>query len=430
MSGANMTLHRANVNATTPASNGCLATWIFACPRTVDNLASERPQHGEYMIRRKLDGELFKHTPKPEYVSYRTTVLVLWLVVLVAVNQTSSPSRCCGQSYPDITNLSRAITKDKLASALVLSPEQNTDELTLADLEKQTAAAATNASLHALLGYFHARNRNLVLAQRHTMRAVELSPREPDVWWCRAAMLARQGQANDAKQAYVTALRLTEEQLRAGNPLVHGRHYLSDWMEAYSRFLLDTLDSDDFEQSMRWHVGKLVDLMELLGKNNPTDKRVWYRVCDWMELLDRLGFRSHKELLRFADHWVENCTYLRKIASDQPEADTRVANAYSHLAWAELLNRHPRQAITAAEKGLAADPRQEWIKINQAHGYLFSGQFEKAQSIYLKNKNREIEYGGVKTSFWELVMNDFKTLREKGITHPDMARIEVWGVLK
>jgi hypothetical protein len=55
---------------------------------------------------------------------------------------------------------------------------------------------------------------------------------------------------------------------------------------------------------------------------------------------------------------------------------------------------------------------------------LYSFQFEKAEAIYQENKNREIEANGQRTSYRAKVLNDFKTLREKGHAHPDMEKIE------
>jgi hypothetical protein len=91
------------------------------------------------------------------------------------------------------------------------------------------------------------------------------------------------------------------------------------------------------------------------------------------------------------------------------------------MSWLELLDRRPREAVSAALKGLEADPTLVSIEVNLAHGYLLDDQVEKATAIYVENKDVILE--GTRT-FADAVRDDFKLLREKGITHPDMDRIE------
>jgi len=92
-----------------------------------------------------------------------------------------------------------------------------------------------------------------------------------------------------------------------------------------------------------------------------------------------------------------------------------------NLAWAELFSRHPQEAIAAANRGLGADPNQVAIRTNLAHGYLFDNQYEKALAIYTENKDAKLADG---RTFAEAVLADFKEFRTKGISHPDMEKIE------
>nr|MDQ3960118.1 hypothetical protein [Pseudomonadota bacterium] len=94
------------------------------------------------------------------------------------------------------------------------------------------------------------------------------------------------------------------------------------------------------------------------------------------------------------------------------------------LAWYELFNRRPKEAIEAGRKGLEANPGEllvNTINTNLAHGYLFDGQYAKAQAIYLKYKAQKVIDG---RSFKQAVLDDFKELRKRGIDHPDMKRVE------
>ena len=94
---------------------------------------------------------------------------------------------------------------------------------------------------------------------------------------------------------------------------------------------------------------------------------------------------------------------------------------YGQFAWYALADRKPREAITAASRGIELGPGQTWIKANLAHGYLFAGDYDKAEDIYLENKNTRLSDS---RSFREHVLDDFRQFRSKGLSHPDMDRVE------
>ena len=61
------------------------------------------------------------------------------------------------------------------------------------------------------------------------------------------------------------------------------------------------------------------------------------------------------------------------------------------------------------------------LNTNLAHGYLFSGQYQKAKELYLNYKDKKLADG---RSFKQAVLDDFKEFRKRGINHPDMKKIE------
>lgn len=99
-----------------------------------------------------------------------------------------------------------------------------------------------------------------------------------------------------------------------------------------------------------------------------------------------------------------------------------IAGKYSSLSWYQLLENQPKKAIVSAKKGLEYDKKQDWIKTNLTHGYLLSNQYCEAEKIHLAMRNEKIE-GYDKQSWKELILEDFKVLKEKNITHPDMKKI-------
>ena len=93
------------------------------------------------------------------------------------------------------------------------------------------------------------------------------------------------------------------------------------------------------------------------------------------------------------------------------------------LAWYYLFNRNPREAIAACLKALELSPHNAaMIKVTLAHSYLFDNQFDKAKVIYLENKNARLRDD--ERTFSRAVLDDFKELKEAGVTHPDMEKIK------
>jgi tetratricopeptide (TPR) repeat protein len=94
---------------------------------------------------------------------------------------------------------------------------------------------------------------------------------------------------------------------------------------------------------------------------------------------------------------------------------------YKSTTWPFLLTQRPNEAIGAASKGLEIDPTSSFLKINLAHAYLLTSQFEKAKTNLSRKQDVKLPDG---RGFAQVVLKDFKDLREAGVTHPDIKRIE------
>jgi tetratricopeptide (TPR) repeat protein len=104
------------------------------------------------------------------------------------------------------------------------------------------------------------------------------------------------------------------------------------------------------------------------------------------------------------------------------ELDPTNGEYYSDLGWYELFNRKPRESIAASLKALELSPDDAvLIKGNLAHAYLFDNQLDKAEAIYLENKDARLDS---ERSFRQAVLKDFKEFEEAGITPPDMDKIK------
>jgi tetratricopeptide (TPR) repeat protein len=170
---------------------------------------------------------------------------------------------------------------------------------------------------------------------------------------------------------------------------------------------------------------KTLAIRERLAAHDPSNAQ-WQSDLSWSykqnaQVLFELN-RSG-EAIAIAKRWVAH-EHRRVEKSNDAQTKESLADAYLGLAWYELFNRRPKEAIDAGRKGLEANPGEllvNTINTNLAHGYLFDGQYAKAQAIYLKYKAQKVTDG---RSFKQAVLDDFKELRKRGIDHPDMKRVE------
>lgn len=113
---------------------------------------------------------------------------------------------------------------------------------------------------------------------------------------------------------------------------------------------------------------------------------------------------------------------LRKLAADASDivAQRRLTSALGSLAWWELLNKQPARAMDHAREALRRDSKQIFVVTNLAHGQLFSGDLEGAQTTYEDCQDRMVR--GHTFAWW--VLDDFRRMRTAGVTYPGMDKIE------
>lgn len=107
--------------------------------------------------------------------------------------------------------------------------------------------------------------------------------------------------------------------------------------------------------------------------------------------------------------------------NEEPERSSRMAGAWSRLSWYQLLAGQHRESLASAEQAVAILP-QIWIEGNLANALLYNAQWEKARTIYEKNRGKTIEEGG--TLFDDGVRSDLKEFRRLGMLHPDLEKAE------
>lgn len=97
-----------------------------------------------------------------------------------------------------------------------------------------------------------------------------------------------------------------------------------------------------------------------------------------------------------------------------------VSRAHGNLGWIDFLEKNFKTSREQSQIGLSFDDSQLWIKQNLALAFLFDGEYQQAEDIYLDLKNNSSD----QDVFIAETLKEFSDLRKKGLTHPDMKKIE------
>jgi hypothetical protein len=93
--------------------------------------------------------------------------------------------------------------------------------------------------------------------------------------------------------------------------------------------------------------------------------------------------------------------------------------AYLALGAFQLLNSQPQETIRTCQLARRLEPARADFNALLVLGYLFADQYDQARSVSL-------EYKDLKVSPWQTfrdaILEDLRRLREKGLTHLDMAQ--------
>jgi hypothetical protein len=108
------------------------------------------------------------------------------------------------------------------------------------------------------------------------------------------------------------------------------------------------------------------------------------------------------------------CVDLLRAAYQQDRTDKEVqeqlAEALSNLAWAELLNRRPADAVADARDATNYAPRRLDIQLNLAHSYLLDDQPEEAEKIYRRYKDAVLPDG---KTFAQQLLEDLAVFQDR-----------------
>jgi hypothetical protein len=131
---------------------------------------------------------------------------------------------------------------------------------------------------------------------------------------------------------------------------------------------------------------------------------------------------SHAQTQQTTSVAVRALEALEQRAQDDDVPPERRAAILGSVSFNSVFVKRFDEARVAAENALALDSSQRWIETNLAHALMFLGEIEAADALYLGNRGLKVHDGQV---LWEdAVLDDFKKLREVGLHHPHMAKVE------
>ncbi|MCB0677352.1 MAG: hypothetical protein KDC30_11725 [Saprospiraceae bacterium] len=163
------------------------------------------------------------------------------------------------------------------------------------------------------------------------------------------------------------------------------------------------------------------DVRELIYSFSPENIHARH-LCREADSLQALIFATDDPAIgvRWGEAGVEKLEQALNIYPETECAPMRLPQFLGNLAWSYLLVRRPADAQAAAEKALAADPTQEWIKTNLAHSLLLQGKWKQARPVY--EELSEKPFDDTQT-FGDILLQDLNALEEKGIAHPDFRKV-------
>lgn len=177
----------------------------------------------------------------------------------------------------------------------------------------------------------------------------------------------------------------------------------------------DLYNEDDLEGALRKFIQAQAMATELYAYNGDLDA-----MYAQAYLLSEMG--SVKGELAYHYYAVESSrdavTLMEELVSIDTEEiyDVWLGTVYGNLAWQQLLNLQPEDALASTLPAVIYDPENNLIQINMAHAYLLSGGFENAQALY--EELWVIEENGYKLS--TIILFDFDELISAGYPSEDI----------
>lgn len=130
---------------------------------------------------------------------------------------------------------------------------------------------------------------------------------------------------------------------------------------------------------------------------------------------------------KFAETLKAQTAYAALVEAEETgrvgRSGSQTAKNANVVAWYALFARDFPLALSAAERAHALEPTNLLFETNRAHALMMLERTAEARELYLTYRGKPLAPGMSKT--WQTVIrDDFRELRQAGITHPMMVEIE------
>ncbi|MDR8391782.1 tetratricopeptide repeat protein [Aliifodinibius sp. S!AR15-10] len=197
--------------------------------------------------------------------------------------------------------------------------------------------------------------------------------------YCRAKVYVRNKQLNEAYREF----------LQISSDFSYPKAY--DWIELGTNFL------GQGEQGLEMARSSFERAVQLAPSNYSTIASTYY------------SERRYQEAVEFQERAVEYNPH-----------DT---NELWNLSWYQLFAGRFQDAIVNSRKVVNMDSTQTGVYTNLALGYLFNGQYNEAEKVYLEWMDKEYPFDTGYETFRNAFLKDLEDLEAAGVTHPDVTRI-------
>jgi hypothetical protein len=153
-----------------------------------------------------------------------------------------------------------------------------------------------------------------------------------------------------------------------------------------------------------------------------------------------LSLSTIQELKEAFDFYSDKCSdldsievimklpeYFIQISGKLLSADTSARHVISidlaSLSWNLLQNRKYKTSLNAIQLALAADSNNSHVYITLPLALILNDRFDEARNIYLKYY-RDYVFKTWGKSYQKIFLDDITDLENRGIEHPDFARVK------
>lgn len=281
------------------------------------------------------------------------------------------------------------------------------------DLTKSISLDSSDVEVFYLRGKSYEAMGNYKNALPDYNRAIEISPRKPDYWLRRAITFEQLEQYDQALKDIDQTIKLAPDDATAyfTRGFIYKKlNLLEKAIQDYTNALKKDPDNCGYLKARfvayeEYHDYQkaIHDFEPLLQTDTSLDAHAIAEEASRF-LDDDKGLSYSIELLSKAKAKLPDSLILYVYLSSILNLNRQFSSAIA------ICNQAPRENNNISPK----------ILLRLAHAYLFQGNFNRAKSIYLENRDVKI---GDKT-FRELTIMSFDDFRKHGLNSPDMAKIE------